>query len=69
MLGGQVGVIDHLKIGEGVQVSAGACVFSDIPAGERWGGYPAMPLREWARSNVMLRRLARRPTASEGAKE
>jgi UDP-3-O-[3-hydroxymyristoyl] glucosamine N-acyltransferase len=60
MLGGKVGVVDHLTIGEGAQVSAGSCVFSDIPAGARWGGYPAMPFRDWGRSNVMLRRLGRR---------
>jgi UDP-3-O-[3-hydroxymyristoyl] glucosamine N-acyltransferase len=69
MLGGKVGVIDHVKIGEGAQVSAGASVFSDIPAGERWAGYPAIPLREWARSNVMLRRLARRESVGASAPE
>lgn len=69
MLGGKVGVADHLTIGEGAQVSVGALILSDIPAGARWGGYPAIPLREWARSNVMLRRLARRPSAPEGAQE
>jgi UDP-3-O-[3-hydroxymyristoyl] glucosamine N-acyltransferase len=73
MLGGKVGVIDHLTIGEGAQISVGALILSDIPAGARWGGSPAVPLREWARSNVMLRRLARREpggeSAPEGAKE
>jgi UDP-3-O-[3-hydroxymyristoyl] glucosamine N-acyltransferase len=73
MLGGKVGVVDHLTIGEGAQVSVGALILSDIPAGARWGGSPAVPLREWARSNVMLRRLARREprvaSAPEGAKE
>jgi UDP-3-O-[3-hydroxymyristoyl] glucosamine N-acyltransferase len=64
MLGGQVGIVDHVTIGEGAQVSARAAVFSDIPAGARWGGYPARPLREWARSNVMLRRLGRRDQMS-----
>lgn len=64
MLGGQVGVIDHISIGEGAQVAAKAIVFSDIPAGARWGGHPARPLREWARSNVMLRRLGRREAGS-----
>jgi UDP-3-O-[3-hydroxymyristoyl] glucosamine N-acyltransferase len=73
MLGGKVGVVDHLTIGEGAQISVGALTLSDIPAGARWGGYPAVPLREWARSNVMLRRLARRgpgnASAPEGAQE
>lgn len=65
MLGGKVGIVDHMTIGEGAQVSAGSSVFSDIPAGARWGGYPAIPLREWARSNVILRRLARRGSNSK----
>jgi UDP-3-O-[3-hydroxymyristoyl] glucosamine N-acyltransferase len=73
MLGGKVGVVEHLTIGEGAQISVGALTLSDIPAGARWGGYPAVPLREWARSNVMLRRLARRgpgnSSAPEGAQE
>jgi UDP-3-O-[3-hydroxymyristoyl] glucosamine N-acyltransferase len=68
MLGGQVGVVDHVNIGEGAQLSARAAVFSDIPAGARWGGYPAVPLRQWARSNVMMRRLGRRiADGGEGA--
>jgi UDP-3-O-[3-hydroxymyristoyl] glucosamine N-acyltransferase len=69
MLGGKVGVIEHLTIGEGAQISVGALILSDIPAGARWGGYPAVPLREWARGNVMLRRLARRGSGSASAPE
>lgn len=52
VLGGQVGIADHLTIGEGAQVGAKSGVMRDIPAGERWLGYPAMPrrtlLRVWA---------------------
>jgi UDP-3-O-[3-hydroxymyristoyl] glucosamine N-acyltransferase len=77
MLGGQVGVVDHVTIGEGAQIAARAAVLSDgVPAGERWAGYPAVPLREWARGNVAMRRLARRgagkaraTSAPEGTEE
>ena len=31
----------------------------DIPAGERWGGTPAKPLKEMFREHVALRKLAR----------
>jgi UDP-3-O-[3-hydroxymyristoyl] glucosamine N-acyltransferase len=77
MLGGQVGVVDHVTIGERAQIAARAAILSgEVPAGERWAGYPAVPLREWARGNVALRRLARRgagkgrgTSAPEGAEE
>jgi len=46
VLGGQVGIADHLTIGEGAQVGAKSGVMHDVPAGERWLGTPAMPARE-----------------------
>jgi UDP-3-O-[3-hydroxymyristoyl] glucosamine N-acyltransferase len=49
ILAGQVGIADHLSIGEGAIVGAKSGVMSDIPAGERWFGYPAMRGREFLR--------------------
>jgi UDP-3-O-[3-hydroxymyristoyl] glucosamine N-acyltransferase len=49
ILAGQVGIADHLSIGEGAVVGAKSGVMSDIPAGERWFGYPAMRGREFLR--------------------
>jgi UDP-3-O-[3-hydroxymyristoyl] glucosamine N-acyltransferase len=58
VLGGQVGVADHVRIGEGASVTAKSGVIGDIPAGERWSGYPAMPgsrylrvFADWRRRN------------------
>ena len=31
-----------------------------VPAGERWGGAPAMPLRAWLRHVAAMERLAAR---------
>ncbi|MBV9555678.1 MAG: UDP-3-O-(3-hydroxymyristoyl)glucosamine N-acyltransferase [Pseudolabrys sp.] len=59
MMGGQVGVVDNVAIGAGAQIAARGAVFGDVPAGERWAGYPARPLREWKREAITLRRLAR----------
>ncbi len=59
ILAGQVGVSDHVTIGEGSVVLAKAGVGFDVPAGERWGGTPAMPVRDWLRSYAQLRRMAR----------
>ena len=57
-LGGQAGIAGHLKIGAGAQVAAAAGVMTDIPAGERWAGAPAKPVREFFREVATLKRLA-----------
>ena len=58
-LGGQCGVAGHLTIGMGAQVAATSGVMKDIPAGERWGGAPAQPIREFFREVAVLKKLAR----------
>jgi UDP-3-O-[3-hydroxymyristoyl] glucosamine N-acyltransferase len=57
MLGGRVGLADHVTVGAGVQVAAAAGVMNDIPAGERWAGVPAMPMRDFFRQVSVLRSL------------
>ena len=57
-LGGQAGIAGHLKIGAGAQVAAAAGVMNDIPAGERWGGAPAKPIREFFREVAAVKKLA-----------
>jgi UDP-3-O-[3-hydroxymyristoyl] glucosamine N-acyltransferase len=59
MLGGQVGLADHVSIGAGAMVAAQSGVMSDIPAGAKWGGCPAQPVRDWMKGEARLRRLAR----------
>ncbi len=58
-LGGQAGIAGHLNIGAGAQVAAAAGVMTDIPAGERWGGAPAKPIREFFREVALVKKLAR----------
>jgi UDP-3-O-[3-hydroxymyristoyl] glucosamine N-acyltransferase len=60
MMGGRVGVTDNVTIGAGAMLAAGSGVMSNIPAGEKWGGAPAQPARDWLKANAALRRLARR---------
>ncbi len=60
-IGGQGGLTGHLKIGQGAQIAAQSGVMNDIPAGERWGGAPARPMRAWFRSVAALERLAKGP--------
>jgi UDP-3-O-[3-hydroxymyristoyl] glucosamine N-acyltransferase len=59
-LGGQVGLVGHLKIGVGAQIAASSNVRGDVPAGARWGGTPAKPVRLWFRELTVLRQLAER---------
>lgn len=58
MLGGGVGLADHLDIGSGAAIAASSGVMTDIPAGGRWGGTPAQPMKDALREMALLRRLA-----------
>jgi UDP-3-O-[3-hydroxymyristoyl] glucosamine N-acyltransferase len=68
VLGGQVGVIGHVTIGAGAQIAATSNVATDIPAGERWGGTPAKPVREWFREVTTLKNLAARQDSPDKTK-
>ncbi|PYE88164.1 UDP-3-O-(3-hydroxymyristoyl)glucosamine N-acyltransferase [Phyllobacterium leguminum] len=57
MLGGRVGLADHLTIGSRVQIAAASGVMHDIPDGEKWGGLPARPFKQWFREVAALRSI------------
>ena len=57
---GQAGVSGHLKIGKGAQIAGSAAVFHDVPDGTRVMGNPAIEFREYARRNMMLKRLLKK---------
>lgn len=59
MLGGLVSVADHTVIGTSVGVAAGSDVINNIPDGERWGGVPARPIKQWFRDIVNVRDIER----------
>jgi UDP-3-O-[3-hydroxymyristoyl] glucosamine N-acyltransferase len=59
MMGGQVGVADHFTIGDGAMLGARSGVITDVPAGARYNGWPAIPAREWMRGVALVRRMAR----------
>jgi UDP-3-O-[3-hydroxymyristoyl] glucosamine N-acyltransferase len=72
VLAGQVGIADHLTIGDGAVLGAKSGLMSNVPAGERWAGYPAEPAADWKRGQLMIRRLVRRSRSArkdEGAEE
>ncbi len=58
MLGGAVGLAPHVTIGKGGRVAARSGLMHDVPPGETWGGYPAVPSRQWMRQQATLARLA-----------
>lgn len=60
VVAGQSGFAGHLRIGNGVQVAAKSAVFNDVPDGAKVMGIPAVPFREFARREAMLRRLAKK---------
>ncbi|HVV60303.1 MAG TPA: UDP-3-O-(3-hydroxymyristoyl)glucosamine N-acyltransferase [Pseudolabrys sp.] len=59
VLGARVGLNNNVTIGEGAQIAATSIVHGDVPAGARWGGTPAKPVKQWFREMMILERLAR----------
>ncbi|HEX4180793.1 MAG TPA: UDP-3-O-(3-hydroxymyristoyl)glucosamine N-acyltransferase [Caulobacteraceae bacterium] len=57
--GGRAGIADHVNIGDGARVAAAAGLMRDIPAGQSWGGFPAMPARQWMRQVAWLAKASR----------
>jgi UDP-3-O-[3-hydroxymyristoyl] glucosamine N-acyltransferase len=60
VVAGQSGFGGHLTIGNGVQVAAKSAVLDDVPDGMKVMGIPAVPFREFARREAMLRRMAKK---------
>ena len=49
MIGGAAGINGHIKIGDGAQIAAMSGVLAEVPAGEKYGGVPARPLKDYLR--------------------
>ena len=59
-VGGHTAVAPGLRLGRGAQIAAHAGVMTDVPAGGRWGGSPARPMREFFREHATVKSLAAR---------
>ncbi len=69
VLGARVGLNNAVTIGEGAQIAATSIVHGDVPAGARWGGTPAKPVKQWFREMMILERLARKNGGDTAAEE
>lgn len=56
VFGGRVAVLDHAVIGDDAVLASGSNVLADVPAGETWGGVPAIPHKQHLKQIAWLRR-------------
>lgn len=56
VMGGRVGIADHVHIGAGARLAAASGIFRDIPPGESWGGVPAKPLKQYLREIAWIQK-------------
>jgi UDP-3-O-[3-hydroxymyristoyl] glucosamine N-acyltransferase len=57
IMGGQTGVVGHLKIADGAMFAARSGIKKSITAGGKYGGDPVAPLMEHQREQVLLRNI------------
>jgi UDP-3-O-[3-hydroxymyristoyl] glucosamine N-acyltransferase len=60
VVGGQVGIAGHLNIGAGAKIAAQSGVIKDIEVMEEQGGYPAIPIKQWHRQTIALKKLVKK---------
>ncbi|CAN4092104.1 unnamed protein product [Withania somnifera] len=56
-LGGRVGIRDHVSIASKVRLAANSCVTKDISEPGDYGGFPAIPIRDWRRQIAKHRQI------------
>ncbi len=56
VLAGQVGVINHVRVGQGALVASKSAVMSDLAGGQTYAGIPAIPIGQWRRWAVRYRK-------------
>ena len=69
VLGGQVGVAGHIKIGKHVQIASKSGAIRDIEDGASVAGFPSVPIKEWHRQGLTLRKLTRKPSSKTADEE
>jgi len=57
IMGGGVGVVDHIHIGSDVKIRGYSGVTKSIPDGQTWAGDPARPYKQYTRGLYLQNRL------------
>jgi UDP-3-O-[3-hydroxymyristoyl] glucosamine N-acyltransferase len=57
MLGGQVGLGGHITIGDNSQIGAQSGIISHVNENSKIMGYLAIPIKDFMRSNILLKKL------------
>lgn len=57
ILAGQVGLAGHMKIGDRAQIGAQSGVMNNVPAGQTYFGFPAIPQKEAFRQMAVVAKL------------
>jgi len=60
MIGGKSGVANHVRVGDGARLGAQSAAPEDLEAGITYLGAPAVPIKEFWRQQIALRRLVAR---------
>ncbi len=55
----KAGIAGHLNIGMGTRIAAKSGIMSDLPAGSEVMGYPAVPIKQFMRQVVALKKLTK----------
>ncbi|CAA3025074.1 probable UDP-3-O-acylglucosamine N-acyltransferase 2, mitochondrial [Olea europaea subsp. europaea] len=58
-LGGRVAIRDHVCIASKVRLAANSCVTKNINESGDYGGFPAIPIREWRKQVATHRRTSK----------
>jgi UDP-3-O-[3-hydroxymyristoyl] glucosamine N-acyltransferase len=66
VMAGQVGVAGHLNIADGVTLAGKTGVTHDLTKPGTYGGFPAVPVRDWRVKVATLNRLAKKRDRSDG---
>ncbi|MBR2140769.1 MAG: UDP-3-O-(3-hydroxymyristoyl)glucosamine N-acyltransferase [Rickettsiales bacterium] len=59
-LGGQTGIAGHIRIGDGVQAAGKTGILSDVEAMSVIGGVPSMPIKDWHRTTINLKKMLKK---------
>lgn len=57
VIGGQVGCVGHIEIGDGVMIAARGGISKSMPKPGKYAGSPVMPLEDYNRQKVQLRKI------------